>query len=383
MAARYRSYVLTVDIGLAVEHDAELLQQSFSNKLRGLAIDYFVVGLEIGSENHRYHLQGMIHCKNPVALTWLKKNVHPTAHFEPMKGTFAQASDYCKKDGKFIEEGERPLSQDEKGQKATAMWKCIAEHAKSGDLDTISLLYPKVYVSQFSSLQRISASFPNRPSDLSHTAGIWIHGISGCGKSHLVRGLGFEYYDKLLNKWWCGYRSEPIVIIDDADPKNSEHLQGLFKRWADKYSFTAEIKGSSVSLRPPVVVFTSQYSIEACFPGCSETIEALTRRCAVFHLTIANRSLLGPVIGSLVAGRINPIPQAPVLNSPVNSNQAAPPSPVWLIPDNQQGLPSSPISPVVRQSTFIRSRTPSTWSLDVACRRDLLRVLSEPDDESI
>ena len=60
---------------------------------------YIVCGREVG-DSGTPHLQGYIYYKNAVRLSTMKE-VHPTAHWEPQRGTPQQASDYCKKDGEL------------------------------------------------------------------------------------------------------------------------------------------------------------------------------------------------------------------------------------------------------------------------------------------
>ena len=70
-------------------------------------------GKEVG-ESGTPHLQGLIiFDKRGKTLAGLKK-VHPTAHWEPMKGTIDQAYAYCVKDGDVYERGEKPMNQVEK-----------------------------------------------------------------------------------------------------------------------------------------------------------------------------------------------------------------------------------------------------------------------------
>ena len=42
------------------------------------------------------------------------KEIHSTAHWEPMRGTVDQAAEYCKKEGEWFEAGVRPLNQKKK-----------------------------------------------------------------------------------------------------------------------------------------------------------------------------------------------------------------------------------------------------------------------------
>jgi len=68
-------------------------------------------------------------------------------------------------------------------------------------------------------------------------------------------------YNKPLNVWWDGYQPGESVILDDVGLEHS-WLGYHLKVWADRYSFEASVKGSSMAVRPPMVVVTSNYKIE-------------------------------------------------------------------------------------------------------------------------
>ena len=54
------------------------------------------------------------------------------------------------------------------------------------------------------------------------------------------------HYAKEKNKWWCNYTGQDTVVIEEADPKNMEHLADRLKVWADRYPFPGEIKGGRI-----------------------------------------------------------------------------------------------------------------------------------------
>ena len=58
-------------------------------------------GRERGQSNTP-HLQGLIISSRPISLKSLKK-LNPRAHWEPMRGSFKQAREYCEKEGKFVQ----------------------------------------------------------------------------------------------------------------------------------------------------------------------------------------------------------------------------------------------------------------------------------------
>jgi len=116
-------------------------------------------------------------------------------------------------------------------------------------------------------------------SDLSELDNEWIFGDPGVGKSRYARQQG-EHYSKSANKWWDGYSGQKLVIIDDF---GLEHkcLGHHIKIWADHYSFTAEVKNGTVTIRPAKIIVTSNYLPSEIWKGDDQTIQAVNRRFTI------------------------------------------------------------------------------------------------------
>ena len=68
---------------------------------------YLVVGKEICPTTGKEHWQGYVELKNAKTFSAIKKLFKDNKlHLEERKGNALQASNYCKKDGKYIEFGE-------------------------------------------------------------------------------------------------------------------------------------------------------------------------------------------------------------------------------------------------------------------------------------
>lgn len=106
--------------------DAELIEKA---KRRFV---YHVCGREVG-EDGTLHMQGYVVFLNRCRLPAVKK-VFPRAHLEIKKGTSLQASNYCKKDGHFIEDGKCPMTLKKRNEKD---WSEAYKAAKEGRLDDI------------------------------------------------------------------------------------------------------------------------------------------------------------------------------------------------------------------------------------------------------
>jgi len=243
---------------------------------------YYVYGNEVGESGTPHH-QGFIVFDKQKYLTQVKE-LNDKAHWEIAKGTNKQASDYCKKDGDFVEKGTLPEEPSRLGAKANKdKWRIINDLAKNGELQLIDEQFPKVWNTSYRNLKSIKVDHMKPLGNLEEPCGVWITGPSGAGKTMKSRTDYPDHYLKLPNKWWDGYQGEPNVILDDLD-RNHAYMGYHLKIWADRYSHLAETKGSTIVVRPRKFIVTSQYTIEDIWFNEPETIAALQRRFKVVKI---------------------------------------------------------------------------------------------------
>ena len=124
--------------------------------------------------------------------------------------------------------------------------------------------------------------------DQTDVRGVWIWGAPGVGKSHFARQvLGAEgYYPKLNNKWWDGYQSQKVVIMEDVDKETVKFLHHHLKIWADRWGFIGETKGGAVAPIHRWLVVTSNYSIMDILKDLEDRQlrEAIIRRFMRFEM---------------------------------------------------------------------------------------------------
>lgn len=237
--------------------------------------EYYVFGEEVG-ESGTPHFQGFVRFKSQRAMGSVKKLL-TRAHIERQRGSTTDAAAYCKKDGIWVEWGSPP--SDPKSTKER--WRWLIAKAEAGDLQSIRDDEPGMYMRYLERL--VSMRIWKNPilGDLEHE---WWVGPSGTGKSARAWAEYPEHYQKELNKWWCGYAGEEVVVIEEWSPKNDMTASAL-KIWADRYPFTGQIKGGSLKkIRPRKIIVLSNYTIEQCFPN-TEDVEPLLRRFKVVHFT--------------------------------------------------------------------------------------------------
>lgn len=235
---------------------------------------YVIRGKEKGEEGTD-HYQGYVYFKEKKSLLYVKEFI-PRAHLESQRGTFDQAIDYCKKDGDWEEWGDRPSGP--AGQKQ--QWRDVLQLARSGKMQEIEDNYPAIFIRYHSKL--CSLVKPERPIILEVLENEWWYGETGTGKSRELWDRFPGHYQKSLNKWWDGYTNEDVVAIEEWSPKN-EVTSSFLKIWADRYPFSAEIKGGTLQkIRPKKIIILSNYTIDDCFVN-SQDLGPIKRRFKVKH----------------------------------------------------------------------------------------------------
>lgn len=268
--SRTKAYCFTINNPQAADLQA----------LEKLPCEYLIYGKEVG-EAGTPHLQGYVHFASQKTLSAVSKLL-PRAYLDARKGSIDQAVDYCKKDGDWTESGKKPLSQKEKGQSEKTRWHNIIKRAREGDELWLEEEEPRIYAERLAMFRshKTSKETPLGYAD-EDTPHEWWVGVTGSGKSRKLWAEHPGFYPKEQNKWWCNYRGQDVVAIEEASPKTMEHLGSRIKVWADRYPFPGEIKGGRIEgMRPEKIIVLSNYSIRECFPA-KQDYEPLERRFRV------------------------------------------------------------------------------------------------------
>lgn len=283
---RHTNWCFTLNYGAAGQLD-DLAARAFVDHLPDIT-NYGIVGFESAPTTNQLHLQGYIQLSSRKRLSELKRLPEgSTVHWEPARGDEVENRAYCTKtretdlvpNAEFVEWGE-PVAVNA-GIREKARWTVARKLAVAGNL---AQLDDQLFIQHYSAFRNIARDYLPVLPDADACTGVWYYGPTGSGKSRQAR-LTYaantdDIYLKPVNKWWDGYRSQPFVLMEDFG-KDHSVLGYHLKIWADRYSFPAEIKGSTIAIRPKKIVVTSQYHPRDIWQD-SETLDAILRR---FQLT--------------------------------------------------------------------------------------------------
>lgn len=262
-------------------------------------VEYMIICKEIAPTTFHVHFHSLVIFKEKVPLTEVYK-LDPRGVWEIAKGRLHQAYDYVVKDGhKIHEHGVMPMElqmhlekREQKERKKSAPTKSevlfneMVARAKSGDK---SIRWTQIYARYRMYFDDILASVhEDKIFDGELTEkNTWIYGPAGTGKSKSVwdraREEGKRVYCKNGNKWWDGFDGQEIVLIDDLG-ENAKALVNHIKNWADRYPFTAEVKGGTrrINACEFELIITSNYTPEQLFEEAD--VEPIKRRFNVIQM---------------------------------------------------------------------------------------------------
>lgn len=235
---------------------------------------YAVMGNEIAPTTGTPHIQGYVYYENARSFSSMKKLL-PRAHIEAAKGTPKQASDYCKKDGKFWEHGESP----EQGKRTDLdeIRDVVKETGKMREVVMAATSYQSVKMAE--QILKYHEQKRNWKTEIR-----WYFGGSGLGKSRdAFTEMPDAYTAMETGKWWEGYDAHEDVIIDDMRKDFLKYHSLL--RLLDRNEFRVEAKGNSRQFLAKRIIITTAFAPEVLYDTREDIYQLLRRIDEVRHYT--------------------------------------------------------------------------------------------------
>ncbi len=224
------------------------------------------------------HWQLLAVFSSQVTLPRCKSTFGGTAHCEPSRSAAADEyvwKDDTRVDGTQFELGVKPVRRNSKTD-----WARVRDCAKRGDFDAVP---DNVFVQHYRNLKSIASDYCVPVAMERSCVVYW--GPTGTGKSRRAWDeSGLDAYPKdPRTKWWCGYRGQGHVVIDEfTGCVDIVHLL----RWLDRYPVSVETKGGSTALLASKYWITSNLEPSAWYPDVPQVQrDALLRRLEVINIS--------------------------------------------------------------------------------------------------
>ena len=264
-------------------------------------IQYLIYGEEIAPTTRTPHLQGYFRMENKFYRTALIRMFPPLekAFVEQARGTEYDNIKYCKKEGKYYEEG-TPIAAAQKSSIADQYIQIINDIKNGAKWDEIETKYPVILMNKINAIDKLLERHQTKQMEKTWDGdlkekNIWIWGPSGVGKSKWAwtQGNLINSYPKMQNKWWDGFdpTQHKYVLIEDWQPVPGNMLLSNIKQWGDRYPFTGEKKGRSLIINPGgyKLIITANQCIKDSFPNIDEVnLEAIQRRFTELEIKSQN-----------------------------------------------------------------------------------------------
>lgn len=232
--------------------------------------EYACIGREVG-ESGTPHLQMCCEFTNMKSFKQMK-NVFKKCHFEMRKGTKQEASDYCKKDGDYIEIGKL---KDEAGKRTdiNIVKKAVNEGKNMREICDLTNSYQAIRYAE--TLRKYKMAKRTWKTEV-----YWFHGKTGTGKTRTAREMASDDLWVSLDslRWFDGYDGHSDVIIDDFRPGQCSF--SFLLRLLDRYELKVEHKGGSTQFLAKRIWITCPISPEEGFKrsDVDGSLEQLLRR---------------------------------------------------------------------------------------------------------
>jgi len=250
--------------------------EQFAGLLEDKKAKYYVFGYEVGASGTP-HIQGYIDFESAKTLSSLKKNYGDKIHWETRKGTWEQATDYCKKDSNFKEWG-IPAKGRGKRSDIDKVREIVKEGGNMTDvIETVSSY-------QACKFAELAMKYRKIPMKWLDKKVYWFWGPSGTGKTRTAIEEAGELVWRNNSgslKWFDGYDNQEHVIFDDF--RSSWSTFSYLLNLLDGYPVNVEIKGGHRLFAPKCIWITcptkpeDTYRLDHCNDRDGQVLQLIRR----------------------------------------------------------------------------------------------------------
>lgn len=321
-------------------------------------VTYLVSGAETCPTTGTQHLQCYCELARSQRRSFVAK-LFPTAHVEPRWSNAEKASEYCKKDGQFVEFGTLSTTSSKQGKRTDL--ENIAEDIRDGrPFEEIIEENPAAFMRYGRGIQNYRNAV-HKPLEFRANLKVYLYiGKTRLGKSYHAR-VTQNAWPKPVGKglWFDGYDRQKTVVVDEF---RGQYPLSDMLQITDPYKVQVETKGGHTWFEPETLIFTTNMSpTEMYAERDADSREAFFAR---FHevywwyakqqYMVLNEAQKATLFGT---GALPPIP--------ITAPTAVIPAPVFTAPKPNQPKPmitkfdlsKSRKTPLARQNATVNKET--------------------------
>lgn len=238
-----------------------------------LEAEALVVGQETCPTTKRIHFQGFVYFKSAKTFSAVQKALPFGTHIEKMRGTPAQAWEYCEKEGNVVvTKGSKPAGQGTRSDIEMLM-KQIADGAT---MEQVADACGEVWFKYHRAAERYMEMKRGKPrKDPSKVIVLW--GDAGTGKTRRAVQEGAQPVEFQGKRFVAGYDYQEVVVFDDFE--DDQVPRGMFLKLLDRYAYKIDVKGGCKDWAPKVIFITSNHDPATWYGGD----DAVRRRLHEVH----------------------------------------------------------------------------------------------------
>lgn len=222
---------------------------------------FIIAGYEIAPKTGTPHLQGF--CAFSIRRRYTGMATKYNASFRVAKGGLAANIDYCSKDGKVYERGERDDVAVQGGKRTNKEEAVIILNDIMTKRSRRELIREMPW-----QWRQINALNDERPDRSEAPKVLYIHGATGHGKTtttkKVLNELGISaYWKPSAIKWWNGYDHQDCVILEEF---TSCFNCTTFLQLCDETPMCVEFKGGMLKFDSKYIIILSNTAPDDQYP---------------------------------------------------------------------------------------------------------------------
>lgn len=318
-------------------------------------VTYLVSGAETCPTTGTQHLQCYCELARSQRRSFVAK-LFPTAHVEPRWASAEKASDYCKKDGTFVEFGVLSTTSSKQGKRSDL--EAIAEDIRDGRaFEEIVEENPAAFMRYGRGIQNYRNAV-HKPLEFRANLKVYLYiGKTRLGKSYHAR-VTQNAWPKPVGKglWFDGYDRQKTVVVDEF---RGQYPLSDMLQITDPYKVQVETKGGHTWFEPETLIFTTNMSpVEMYAERDADSREAFFARFHEVYWWYAKQQFMvlseaqkATLFGT---GALPPIPiTAPTVVIPPVLKSTTTPKPMITKFDAKK----APKTPLARQNATVNKNT--------------------------